>query len=201
MPETWTTAQAALIVDKPLDAFQKALERAPVKPKLVRRGGRTVRAFAVRDLIFLTALDDLKRDLTAAKQAEIYQALMRIPHPGSVRNVEAGHLTYDFDPYLRIVESRIAATAKLLALIDTTGPEPLIAGTTIEAYRIAALLGGMTVAEILQDYPSLEAAQIVAAGTYADSNPKAGRPYPKLTAKKAMREARASTDEFLPTRE
>ena len=201
MSETWTIAQAALIVEKPLDVFQKVVERAPVKPKMIQRGGRRIRAFALRDLVFLCALDDLKQDLTAKKQTEIYHALMRVPPHGSIGSVEVGQLRYDFDPYVRSVRSRIEAAEKLLGLIDTSGREPLIKGTSIEAYRIAALLEGMTVEEILQDYPSLEAQQVLAAKTYAESHPKAGRPYPKVTAKRAMREARGDADDFLPTRE
>jgi uncharacterized protein (DUF433 family) len=84
------------------------------------------------------------------------------------------------------------------AMIDQTGDEPVIKGTDINVYRIAALHAGMTVEEILRDYPTLSEQQVHAAKAYANSHPNAGRPYPKITAKKAMLEAHA--DQFLPTR-
>jgi uncharacterized protein (DUF433 family) len=79
---------------------------------------------------------------------------------------------------------------QLAEQIDSSG---LIKGTDIEAHRIAALLdGGTSAEEVLRDYPSLKAKHILAAKTYAEANPKAGRPYPKLTAKAAMRAANLS---------
>ena len=79
---------------------------------------------------------------------------------------------------------------KLTAQIDLSGKEPLIRGTQIEAHRIAALLeAGATVEDVIRDYPSLKEQQIVAARVYAEAHPKAGRPYPKQTAKAAMRAA------------
>ncbi|GJE29687.1 DUF433 domain-containing protein [Methylobacterium organophilum] len=201
MPETWTIAQAALIVEKPVAVLQKVVERAPVRPKMVERGGRRIRAFDLHDLVFLQALDTLKRDLTPLKQAEIYEALAHLPPESPLRDVEAGDLRYDFGPYLRSIRSRIDETDRLLALIDASGREPVVKGTSIEAYRIAALFDGMSLGEILRDYPSLTEEQARAAKAYADSHPKPGRPYPTVTAKKALRDARTDDDEaFLPSR-
>lgn len=92
------------------------------------------------------------------------------------------------------------AEKTLSRFIDASGPEPLIRGTTIEAYRIAALTAGMGLDEILYDYPSLAEDQVLAAKAYADATPNSGRPFPSMTAKKGMRMARDVT-EFLPTRE
>jgi len=49
--------------------------------------------------------------------------------------------------------------------------------------------GGMTVEMILADYPSLTERQVLAAKAFADAHPKPGRPYPKRTAKAALRGA------------
>ncbi len=73
----------------------------------------------------------------------------------------------------------------------------VIAGTTVEAHRIAALLdGGMDVDEVVSDFVSLTHAQVLAAKAYADAHPWTGKPYPPLTAKKAMREA--NLDDLIP---
>jgi len=110
-------------------------------------------------------------------------------------------LRYDFKPYVRKIKKNIGATEKLFKLIDTTGDEPVIKGTDINAYRIAALHDGMTVEEILRDYPALSEQQVLAAKAYSESQPKSWRPYPKNTAKKIMWEACADADQFLATHE
>jgi uncharacterized protein (DUF433 family) len=85
--------------------------------------------------------------------------------------------------------------------IDGQG-RAVIAGTTIEAHRIAALLDGeMDVDEVLGDYISLTRAQVLSAKAYADAHPWTGEPFPPLTAKKAMREAKLEGfEEYLPRR-
>jgi len=66
----------------------------------------------------------------------------------------------------------------------------VLKGTTIEVYRIAALVeGGMSRQEILGDYPSLTADQVDLAEAYAKAHPNRGRSYPPLTAKAALRQA------------
>jgi uncharacterized protein (DUF433 family) len=200
MSDTWTITQAAMIIEKPPQLLQKTVERAPVKPALAQRGGKRIYVFEMRDLVFFCALDDMKDGITSSRQGELYKALKNIPKQTAIGTVSVGSLRYDFKPYVRRVKKNIEAAEKLFKLIDRTGDEPVIKGTDINAYRIAALHDGMTVEEILQDYPSLSEQQVLAAKAYAESNPKAGRPYPKNTAKKIMREARADADEFRPAR-
>ncbi len=85
--------------------------------------------------------------------------------------------------------------------IDEQG-RAVIAGTTIEAHRIAALLdGGMDVDEVVSAFVSLTQAQVLAAKAYADAHPWTGEPYPPMTAKKAMREAKLDGfEKYLPRR-
>ena len=100
-----------------------------------------------------------------------------------------------------LTETRNEADEKLLDLIDASGADPVIKGTTVNAYRIAALLEAMSVEHILRDYPSLDVRRVLAARLYAESRPKSGRPYPNVTAKTVMREARTPDPEtFLPPR-
>jgi uncharacterized protein (DUF433 family) len=200
MYDTWTIAQAAMIIEKPSQLLQKTVERAPVKPALAQSGRKRIYVFEMRDLVFFCALDDMKDEITSHKQVELYEALKNIPRQSAIGTVEIGSLRYDFKPYVRRVKKNIEATEKLFKLIDRTGDEPMIKGTGINAHRIAALHDGMTIEAILQDYPSLSEQQVLAAKAYAEGHPKAGRPYPKNTAKNVMRDARADASEFLPTR-
>ncbi len=171
--EHLTTAQAAFVVGAPLDTFKKVVERAPIKPQLVKRGGRNIRQFGQAELVFLHAYDELKQALTPKSQSEFYEALRTSLKRGLAKEVAFGKQRYDIGQHLVL-----------------SGKEPVIRGTHIEAHRIAALLdAGATVEDVLRDYPSLKEQQVVAARVYAEAHPKAGRPYPKQTAKAAMRAA------------
>ncbi|MDK4731494.1 DUF433 domain-containing protein [Rhizobium sp. CNPSo 3490] len=192
--ENLTTAQAAFVVGEPLDSFKKVVERSPVKPLLVKRGGRKIRHFGYAELVFLHAYDELKQALTPKSQSELYDALRASIKRGQGKEVAFGKQRYDIGPHWIFVEHRLKELSKLTDQIDTTGKEPVIRNTSIEVHRLAALLdSGMSVKDILRDYPSLREEQVIAAKAYAEAHPKAGRPYPKQTAKAAMRAADLSS--------
>lgn len=188
-PEGWTIAQAAYLLGAPLDAFKKTVDRSPVKPRVVRRAGLRVRYFAFHDLVYLRAVDELSRWISRESRPDFYEAVKGAPLD-DIDIVAFGPLTVKVRPYVIYVQLKTRELDTLAAKIDTSGDEARIKGTTIEAHRIAALLdGGMTVADVLGDYPSLTEAQVLAAKAYADANPKPGRPYPAQTAKAALRNA------------
>lgn len=186
-PEGWTIAQAAYLLGAPLDAFKKTIDRSPVKPRVVRRAGLRVRYFAFHDLVYLRAVDELSRWISRESRPDFYEAVKDAPLD-AIDVVAFGPLTVKVRPFVAYIQLKTKELDTLAAEIDASGGEARIKGTTIEAHRIAALLdGGMTVAEVLGDYPSLTEAQILAAKAYADANPKPGRPYPPQTAKSALR--------------
>jgi uncharacterized protein (DUF433 family) len=194
----WTTAEAAFIVGEPLASFKKVVERSPVKPAIARRGRISVRCFALRDLVFLSAYRDLQKDFTNDGRTRIYDALLRLADPAPNR-VEAGDIAFNFHRHLAVVEAKVRSLETYENQIDTARGEAVIKGTSIEVHRLAALFdGGMTAEEIEADYPSLNREQVLAALAWAVSHPKPGRPFPKRTAKAAMRDVDLSAlDEFL----
>jgi uncharacterized protein (DUF433 family) len=200
--EGWTTAQAAFIVGEAPQTFTKMVDRTPVKPRVVRRGGVSIRYFGMADLVYIHALDELMKAYTTKSRAELYAAMRRAPKHG-LREIVFGEHKYHIHRHVKLVEARAKKLEKLSNQIDTSGGEAVIRGTSIEAHRIAALLdGGMTVAEVIGDYPSLNEEQVLAAKAFAEANPKLGRPFPKSTAKAAMRAVDLSTlDAFADPRE
>ena len=75
-------------------------------------------------------------------------------------------------------------------VITVTAPthDPIIEGTNIPVYRISALLdGGMTISQVLEDFPSLTADQVVLARDYAMSYPNFGKQYPRKSLKRLLR--------------
>jgi len=68
--------------------------------------------------------------------------------------------------------------------------DPLIEGTTIPIYRISALLdGGLTVEQVLEDFPSLTRSHVETAREYARHFPNHGRQYPPTSFKRALRDS------------
>jgi uncharacterized protein (DUF433 family) len=185
--DQFTAAEAAFVLREPVRAVKKALDAGPVRPVLLRRAGASVRAIGWSDLFYLFAVRSLREDLTPKARTEFYEALQQNPtlHRDEVR---FGRFRISISDLVEEVERRttdLAALAKTVAF--RTDGEPLLNETEIEVYRIAALLdGGASVEEVLEDYPSLSPKQIEAARTYADAYPKAGRPYPRISAKRAL---------------
>lgn len=185
--ERWTTAQAAFILGEDPQKFTKVVDRTPVKPRVVRRGKTRVRYFDMADLVYIHALDELIKTYTTQSRSDLYTALKGASSRRR-HEIKFGSHKYNFYKHLRSVQVQARKLERLSNQIDASGDEALIRGTSIEAQRIAALLdGGMTVSDILGDYPSLNQGRVLAAKAYAEANPKPGRPYPSRTAKAAMR--------------
>jgi len=86
--------------------------------------------------------------------------------------------------------------------------DPIIRGTDIPVYVIAALARGQTVAEIIEDYPDLTPERVDAAVEYAKVYPKTGRPLPMRSFKRMLSDMAEtgvwdveSDDEPLPPRQ
>jgi uncharacterized protein (DUF433 family) len=192
MSESWSTAQAALILNEPLDRVKKAVQREPIARILSNKGGKFGRRLGWADLIFLHALPEMKDRITPQLRGEIYKGLLNVEWTKQSRPMRitfAQDYHFDFGRHLTEVKAGVKELEQLRKEIDTSEKEPVIHGTQIEAYRIAALVDGMSIEEILADYPSLNERQVLAAKAFADANPKKGRPYPKVTAKKSLSEA------------
>lgn len=76
---------------------------------------------------------------------------------------------------------------RLAVTVMSTG-EPVIPNTDISVHRISALrAGGMSVAEIMSDFPGLTRRQIEAAVRQSRETPYHGTPYPRKTVKHFLR--------------
>ena len=79
-------------------------------------------------------------------------------------------------------------SATVTLTVATT--EPVIPDTNIPLYRVTALLdGGMTVAQVKEDFPSLTVTQIEQARDYANVFPNYGRQYPRKSLKRLLRKS------------
>lgn len=186
----YTASEAAFVLREPVRSVKKALDAGPVRPLLMRRAGTSVRAIEWRDLFYLYAVRALRDELTPKARTEFYEALQQAPieQRGEVR---FGRFRVSVTDLVAEVERRTGDLSALAEKVEFRADgEPLLKGTTIEVYRIAALLdGGASIEEVLEDYPSLSAGQVETARAYAEAYPKAGRPYPRTSVKRALRGA------------
>jgi uncharacterized protein (DUF433 family) len=189
-PQQFTATEAAFVLQEPVRAVKKALDEGPVRPVLLRKAGAPVRAIGWMDLFYLFAVRNLRSELTPKARLKLYEALQHTPVE-QVREVRFGRLSVVLTDLVEEIERRTRRLSELAEKVEFRGDgEPLLRGTGIEAHRIAALLeGGMSVGQIKADYPSLSKEQILAAKAYAEAHPKPGRPYPRVTAKQAIRSA------------
>jgi uncharacterized protein (DUF433 family) len=90
-------------------------------------------------------------------------------------------------PLDRTIEDRLGRLMALRSQVEVPASgEPVIRGTTVPVYVVASLAKGETIEEILEDYPSLNRAQIENAIEYAKAYPKKGRPYPARSFKRMV---------------
>lgn len=91
------------------------------------------------------------------------------------------YLTIDASPFVRRAQEgldRLAAARELVTSSpDILGGTPVVLGTRVPVYDVAASLGaGLPMERILAAYPSLTAEQVELCGLYAKANPPRGRP-------------------------
>jgi uncharacterized protein (DUF433 family) len=149
-----------------------------------------VRAIGWNDLFYLYAVRALREELTPKARTEFYEALQQTP-VGRGDEVRFGRFRIAVTDLIEEVERRTASLAGLAEEVEfRTDGEPLLKGTEIEVYRISALLdGGLAIEEVLRDYPSQSRKDIETAKAYAEAHPKAGRPYPRTSVKRALQGA------------
>jgi uncharacterized protein (DUF433 family) len=192
MAETaqFTAAEAAFVLREPVRVVKKALDEGPIESVLTRKAGVRVRAIGWRDLFYLYAVRVLREELTPKARTEFYKALRRTRVERG-REVNFGRLRIKVADLVKQVERRTAKLAELADKVEfRANGEPVLKGSEIEIYRIAALLsGGMSIEDIQQDYPSLSRDAIETAKAFAETYPKPGRPYPRTTAKRALQGA------------
>ncbi|UHD45816.1 DUF433 domain-containing protein [Aureimonas altamirensis] len=183
----YTATEAAFVLRESVRSVKKALDTGPVRPVLMRRAGTSVRAIEWRDLFYLYAVRALRDELTPKARTEFYEALQEAPI-GRDGEVQFGRFRILVRDLVAEVERRTSDLSALAEKVEFRADgEPMLKGTAIEVYRIAALLeGGASIKAVLEDYPSLSAGQVETARAYAEAYPKSGRPYPRTSVKRAL---------------
>ncbi|MET0430157.1 MAG: DUF433 domain-containing protein [Microvirga sp.] len=188
-PDIYLLPEAAFVLREPVEEVRRTIDRKQVDTHMVTDGGRKVRALDHKTLVFLSWAREHQEDLRPTLWRKLYESLRQ--HPELPTHIDTGVFRASLDKAAKEVDSRLKTLRELeTGIARNAVGDVVLKGTDIEVHRIASLLsGGMSTDEILNDYPSLRADQIAFACTYAATYPKAGRPFPKLTAKAAMAQA------------
>lgn len=185
-----TLNEAGYVVGQSSTAINRAVDRGVIKAKLQRRGKARLRKLGSAELRFLAIAGEVEKDPPAARR-KVYEAIRRLP-PDAHR-LEFGVMEFKLADVDRRIAERLRRLAEVKALVDVRPEaEPVLRGTNVSVYEVAALRRGQTAAEILEDYPGLTAEQVDAAVEYAKVYPKTGRPLPARSFKRMLSDMAAS---------
>ncbi|WP_049974585.1 DUF433 domain-containing protein [Azospirillum sp. B4] len=187
----WTAPQSAFLLEKPLIEVKRAIDRGVVRATVVERGRIKGRRLRVGDLVYLQASSRLAEKLTPSARNDLYDQLRDVGAlKGMPRRIKLSWGTVDIAPDVDAIAKRINLLHRVEDRVShSASGEPLIPATTVEIYRIAALLdGGATVDDVLHEFPSLTAEQVDQARAYAAIHPKRGRPFPKKGLKRSLQD-------------
>jgi len=179
-----TLSEAGYVVGQSTTSINRAIDRGVIKAKVRRRGKSRLREIGPAELRYLAISGEVEKDLTPAARKKVYEAIRHLPADEHLFAI--GVMEFKLDEIDRQIGDRLTLLEAIKAMIDVGGNEPVIRGTDIPAYVIAALTSGQTTAEIIEDYPKLTEAQIAAASEYAKIYPKPGRPLPMRSFKRML---------------
>jgi uncharacterized protein (DUF433 family) len=142
------------------------------------------------DLLYLFAVRALREDLTPKARGQLHEALGRVL-PECVDEVRFGRFRVAIADLVDEVKKRTIELAELQDKVaHADDGKAVLDSRGVEVHRIAALLnGGLSVNAVLEEYPFLSPAAVETARAYAQACPRPGRPYPRTTANRAMRDA------------
>jgi uncharacterized protein (DUF433 family) len=187
-----TTAEAAFVLGVDPTRIKKACANHVVEAG----GSETARKLAYGDVVFLRYYLT-HPDLSADQRTTLYKNLKQSNAKQRRLLVAASHdgtMVVDLTPSVAEVSERAAELVRLReAVEDGPNGEPLLRGTNVPVYRIAALVqapreGRPDTSEARKGFPSLSDEQITTAYSYSLAYPKKGRPYPAKSLKSMLDE-------------
>jgi uncharacterized protein (DUF433 family) len=183
---TFTPAEAAVVTGVPVQAIHKAIDEGPLRGARGRKVRR--RSLTEADLLYLAASSIFDPDmvqLTQQARVQLRKAFAAHCAIGKTprKLLLFGGLELDVRRMVAKMRSQAARLdrAKKIVAINPhiRGGEPVIRGTRIGVYEVAAMVEGASdneIDEILAGYPTLKREHIDLARLYAAAHPRRGRP-------------------------
>ena len=167
MPDPqWTLPEAAFVLDQPLDAIKRDVNRRPLKPEASGPAKRAVRCVGLTDLVYLDMVATYRHTLTPSALDDLYVAVAK--EPAQSASVSVGPLIVQLKRHRTNVAQRLKALEAVDRAIEIKHGAPVVRGTDIEVHRLAALsAGGATDEEIAQE-PSADGRRVAAGSDHGD---------------------------------
>ncbi len=184
--KTYTPAEAAVLSGVPLQVIHKAIDAGPLADARGRRVRR--RTLTRADILYLAVsrvFDPKLVQLTERAKSRLRQAIASQRGTAKKRGklVLFGGLELDLKPVVATIESQATRLERAKKMVTTNphirGGEPVIRGTRIGVYEVAAMVegaSGQEIEEILAGYPTLKRQHLDLARLYAAAHPRRGRP-------------------------
>lgn len=174
----FTPTEAAAIIDLPVRFVQKAIDEGPLGAARNRKG----RALDLEDLVFLYLIGRIDSGfvrVTAAAKRQLRKKLGESLRAGT--DLDLGGCIFQLKSAFRAIRRRLAqlqkAKRKVVSDPEIRGGLPVIKGTRIGVYEIAAMLEQEpNEDEFLKEYPSLKAEDLESARIFSVAYPRRGRP-------------------------
>lgn len=181
-----TLSEAGYVLDRPPALLNKAVDTGVIRARQRRVGSAIQRLLGPAEMRFLLVAERLDKDLTPRGRRRLYDAIRQLDD--DVHRISLGEVVLDLGKVDRDLQIRLERLEALRGCVEPVedGTEPVIKGTRIPVYMVAALARKQTAAEIGEDFPSLSRKQIEGAIEYAKAYPKRGRPYPTTSLKRAL---------------
>jgi len=153
--ETLTLSEAGYILDRSPAALNKAVDTGVIRARQRRVGKAVQRLIGPAELRFLLLSEKLEGDLTPAGRRRLYEAVRRLS--ADAHRVALGEVILDLARIDEDLKSRLRRLEAVRKWVDAGDDEqgPVMKGTRIPVYMVAALARGQTMEEILEDFPSL----------------------------------------------
>lgn len=190
---TLTPREAAFVTNSDVRLVQRAVDGGVVRKRTRTVRGRQTRVLGRPELRFFGALRGHEDTLTLAGRQKLYKAVQR-PRGGKAT---LGVFVVDVEDVDRQIERRMAELDRIKSRVEEgESGEPVLKGTAVPVHVVAALAEADGVEGAARAYPSLSRADVEAAVAYAEVYPKKGRPYPKKSLKRMLRELALPDDVF-----
>jgi uncharacterized protein (DUF433 family) len=186
-----TLNEASYVVGRPAKAINRAVDKGIIRAQAQRRGKGRLRKIGWPELRFLAIAGVVEKDLTPVARRKLYAAVRRLPP--ETHRLELGVMEFRLLEIDRRLTERLQRLDEVKVAIDESQEgNPVIRGTNVPVYVVAALARGQSVEEVIQDYPGLTPAQVNTAVEYAQVYPKPGRPLPTRSFKRMLSDMAAS---------
>lgn len=186
MPEkTFTPSEAAVVSGVSLQGVHKAIDEGPLESARARKAGKRILTEA--DVLYLATagiFDPKLVQLTDQAKDRLRRAIaFHCKGKYSRKVVLFDGLELDVEPVIAKVRSMAALLERAKKMVvrspSIRGGEPLIRGTRIGVYEVAAMVEQASereIEEILSGYPTLKREHLELARVYAVAHPRRGRP-------------------------